>query len=203
MTTKPRHLQNNETVKSDDKGRGPMNKKVFKDKTRRWINAELKGISKLNKQFTFAGMLDDLEDLQKSLTREAPLPLEKMADELQRLGHPVAQIYAVDKASQRMFFTTSKGQMYAEYDSGFSINKIGDQLEIAKEYDVVDLESEPRSSVVTTHAEEDYDEDNTPGIIPSGNPAIKPAEDEDDPEFVTEALEKSIRKAERMISDVR
>ena len=57
-----------------------------------------------------------------------------------------------------------------------------------------DLEPEPRSSVVTTHFEEDSDD--TPGFVPSGNPGIR----SEDADFESEKLNKSLANVEEMLS---
>ncbi|KKK44354.1 hypothetical protein LCGC14_3167260, partial [marine sediment metagenome] len=155
-------------------------------------------LARLHSKLSLELVIDGVDRLEKSLGDSA-IPVEAIKGDLARMGHPVKHLMAVDPDSRRVFFTNAEGsQLYATYSAdNWSIEKVGYQTEVAKDYDPVDLEAEPRSTVVTTHMEEDADD--TPGFVPSGNPGRRANRDEDE-QFESEALDKSLSNVEEMIS---
>lgn len=157
-----------------------------------------RGLSGLARKVNLELAIADIEQLEKSMGDSA-IPVEAIKGDLARMGHPVKHLMAIDPDSRRVFFTNAEGaQLYATYSANnWSIEKVGFQTDVAKEYDPVDLEAEPRSAVVTTHMEEDSDD--TPGFVPSGNAAWRANRDQDE-QFESEALDKSLSNVEEMIS---
>ncbi len=106
------------------------------------------------------------------------VPLEQLKGDLARAGHPVKRAIALDAENRRLFFIDNTDTyLFAEYGSpevGFSLGRVGSQSEVAKDYDPVDLEPEPRSDVKVEHGEEEQGDD--PGFVPSGTPGIKPVD---------------------------
>ncbi len=106
------------------------------------------------------------------------VPLEQLKGDLARAGHPVKRAIALDAENRRLFFIDNTDTyLFAEYGSpevGFSLGRVGSQSEVAKDYDPVDLEPEPRSDVETGHDEEEQGDD--PGFVPSGTPGVKPTD---------------------------
>ncbi len=106
------------------------------------------------------------------------VPLEQLKGDLARAGHPVKRAIALDAQNRRLFFIDKNDTyLFAEYGSpeaGFSLGRVGSQSEVAKDYDPVDLEPEPRSDVKVEHGEEEQGDD--PGFVPSGTPGIKPVD---------------------------
>ncbi len=104
------------------------------------------------------------------------VPLEQIKGDLARAGHPVKRAIALDAENRRLFFIDNTDTyLFAEYGSpevGFSLGRVGSQSEVAKDYDPVDLEPEPRSDVKVEHDEEGQGDD--PGFVPSGTPGVKP-----------------------------
>ncbi|KKN86894.1 hypothetical protein LCGC14_0264560 [marine sediment metagenome] len=206
-----------ETVdKEGPPGSPPTPGQIWNQETHRWINPkgipdapDMKRLSpgdsafrlqrlstKLNGESVVAG----LATLEKALEGYGTIPIEAIKGDLGRMGHSVKQLLAIDPDSRRVFFTNKLDEpLYATYSQhNWAIEHVGYQAEVAKEYDPVDLEAEPRSTVVTTHLEEDVDD--TPGFVPAGNPGTFADARED--EYVSEALDKSLSVVEELISEM-
>lgn len=134
---------------------------------------------------------------------EGILPLEQIKGDIARQGHPGGRYYGLDVEAGRVFFESPSGSaMFAEFanaDGGYSVQRIGHQSEIVKDYDPVDLEpAGPGDSVTTVHDEKDQDYEE-PGMIPSGTPGDQP-DDEDEDGFGDERV---ISRARDMLKLVR
>jgi hypothetical protein len=158
-------------------------RQIVNESKKRQVNLVLKKAVKLSKRLAAQGALDGTELLLKGMTLEAAIPLEQIRGDLARAGHMVKSIIALDPESRIIFFMDGDNSprycSFAGPNQGFSIQKVGYQTEIAKEYDPVDLEpddSEEKAS--TEHEEREYDEDQKPGILPSGTPGEKDEHDE-------------------------
>ena len=159
----------------------------------------IKQIQKLSDDTAYAMIQRDL-DLASN-----PVPVEQIIGDLARKGHQVARVIALDPYDNRLFFEDRQGNhLFAEFngfEKGYSLLRIGLQGDIAKEYDVQDLEPEPRSRTINRHDEGDYDD--SVGARPQGNPGSfddqKPdmVEDDDAPEHVR----KSLAKLNRIMKD--
>ena len=133
----------------------------------------------------------NLETLDKIITKTAEvvdidaIPLEQLKGDIARAGHPIKQMLAIDREENRLFFTDKDGQHlvaeFANADEGHRIKKIGLQGNIAKEYDVIDLdpssESKNPGEVIETEHDEDDDISEEVGMIPAGTPGDKPEDD--------------------------
>ena len=161
---------------------------VGQEVQRREVSKALNKAAKMSRRMTAEGVLDNIEVLIKGLSIEAAIPLEQIKGDLARAGHIVKTIIALDPDAHRIFFMDSKNNpLYAEFadaSGGFALQKVGPQADIAKEYNVVDLEPDADDStnlgetVATENEEREYDD--TPGIIPAGTPGEKPEQDEQD-----------------------
>lgn len=153
---------------------------------RRQVTKALDQATKLAKRLDVQGVLAGTTVLLKGLSIESAIPLEQIRGDLARAGHTVKSIIALDPESRRIFFMdTDNKPLYCSFagpDSGFKVEKIGYQADIAKEYDPVDLEPDDTEEKVFTEHEERDGEYETPGLIPSGTPGEKPERDEQDHE---------------------
>ncbi len=142
----------------------------------------IKGLEELTANMEFAELSKGLVALSDEASGGAidAVPLEQLKGDIARAGHPVMRTIALDVDNRRLFFVDKAGNfLFAEYgthDEGYRISRVGMQAEISKEYDTVDLEPEPFSSVTTEHEEEEQGDE--PGMIPSGTPGDQP-DDED------------------------
>ena len=142
----------------------------------------IKGLEELTANLEFATLSKGLVALADGESGGAidAVPLEQLKGDIARAGHPIMRTIALDVDNRRLFFIDKAGNfLFAEYgthDEGYRISRVGMQAEISKEYDAVDLEPEPFNSVTTEHEEEEQDD--TPGMVPSGTPGDQP-DDED------------------------
>lgn len=127
-------------------------------------------------------VIKGLESMIKAAEMPPAIPIEQIKGDIARQGHPVQRLMALDPDTRRLFFTDIQGSfMYAEFgppEEAYRVIKVGPQADIIKEYDVVDLEPEPRDTVTTTHEETEITDPPIPGVIPSGTPSDKPETDD-------------------------
>lgn len=116
-----------------------------------------------------------LDLLRGDLVLASPMnaiPLEQIRGDIARKGHQIERIIALDAEAGRLFFQDSQNNhLFAEFadaSHGWHLHRIGYQRDVQKEYDVQDLEPEPRDRVVNRHDEQDADV--SIGFRPQGNP---------------------------------
>ncbi len=154
----------------------------------------IKGLETLTKSLEFATLSKGLVALADEGSGGAvdAVPLEQLKGDIARAGHPVMRTIALDVDNRRLFFVDKAGNfLFAEYgthDEGYQISRVGMQAEIAKEYDAVDLEKEPFNRVTTEH--EEAEQDDTPGMVPSGTPGDRP--DDEDGRGFGERIDKTL-----------
>lgn len=184
---------------------------------------QLAGIGKKLTLFTrgSAGreVLTGVSSLIKSM--EGAIPLEQLKGDIMRQGYNIQRVLALDPEGRRLFFTDPEGNsLYAQYSSattGFTLERVGHQREIVKEYDVQDLKEAGVAAVVTTHEEADQEYE-TPGMIPGPTPGDKPVDEEvldgqgehasgqgwsdDKQEEERDDLDKSLGRALKRVGDI-
>ncbi len=156
-------------------------RQVVDESKRRQVNKVLKKAIKLAKRLDVQGVLGETTVMLKGMTIESAIPLEQIRGDLSRAGHVIKSIIALDPESRRIFFTdTDNNALYCAFsgpEDGFKVQKVGYQAEIAKEYDVQDLEPDDSEESVSTEHEE-REGNNDAGIIPAGTPGEKPERNE-------------------------
>lgn len=153
----------------------------------RAVNKALVSARRLHKRMVAQQVAEGATVILKGLTVESAIPVEQLKGDIARAGHVVKSIIAIDPEMHRVFFmSTDNEHRYAEFagpDGAWALQKMGYQADIAKEYDPVDLEADGDigdnnmgEMVISGHEEREDDE--TPGMLPSGTPGEKPAVDE-------------------------
>ncbi len=154
---------------------------ITKEIKRRTVTKMLSKAAKFHRRLAADEVVRGTEVfLLKGVSIEAAIPIEQIKNDLGRAGHTVKSLIALDPDSHRLFFMDVRDNpLYAEFSDasgGFQIQRVGFQHEIAKEYDVIDLEpDDSEETVVTTNDEEDYND--SPGMIPGPTPNVKPDTD--------------------------